>query len=266
MREAGWLVRVHAARAGLPKKISAEVVIVALRDPQIRPFAEDAARCGCVPATAVVLHLAGALGPEELDALRGHCRGVGRMHPMTAIADGRAAVWSGCWAHVEGDRAAVRAGRKLALSLGMVAWHEPLVDRGAYHAAGGMVAGGAVALVTAAAEVMSAAGVERRSAVKMLASLLASAAANVGRLGTEASLTGPMRRGDVARVTGHLRVVEGVAPRWRGLMRELLAAQVPISRAIGQAGEAELGQIEHVLGVSKSGRVSRGGTRRAEKV
>ena len=267
LRRAGWQVRVRAARGGMARRIEADVVLVALRDPQIRAWAQEVAERGSLAPGAVVLHLAGALGPEELAPLRGLCRGVGRMHPMVAVADGEAGgEWGGSWVHLEGDPAAVRAGRELARSLGMVGWAGRLRDRGLYHAAAGLVAGGAVALMAAALEVLEGAGVRRDRGVKMLAGLLRSAVSNMERLGVPGALTGPVRRGDVERSTGHLRAVARWAPGWAGLVGEVVLAQVGMARELGEATEIEYRQIEHAVRGSKRGIAARRAARPRKKV
>ncbi|HQP38644.1 MAG TPA: DUF2520 domain-containing protein, partial [Polyangiaceae bacterium] len=126
--------------------------------------------------------------------------------------------------------------------------------------------GGAVALMGAGLGGLGGAGVRRDRGVKMLAGLLRSAASNMERLGVPGALTGPVRRGDVERSTGHLRAVARWAPGWAGLVGEVVLAQVGMARELGEATEIEYRQIEHAVRGSKRGIAARRAARPRKKV
>jgi predicted short-subunit dehydrogenase-like oxidoreductase (DUF2520 family) len=67
-----------------------------------------------------------------------------------------------------------------------------------------MACGHFVALVDAAAEVLSDAGLSREEGRELLLPLIESTTANLRQSTTEGSLTGPFRRGDAATVGKHL--------------------------------------------------------------
>ncbi len=248
LRRAGWPVMLRAARRGLPKRINADLVVVAVRDSQVRALAESMAQAQVVPPRAVVVHLAGALGPEELAAVRDHCRGVAQMHPMLAFADRRKSpTMFGGHMQVQGDREAERVARAVARALGMVPRSMPGLDRAAYHAAGGIVAAGAIGLAQAAMQVLVGAGVAPKHVGRMLGPLLRSVGENLGRLGVAAALTGPVRRGDSERVAAHLRAVGRVAPGLMALVCESIRAQIPLARALGEAQAGGLPRIEALV-------------------
>jgi predicted short-subunit dehydrogenase-like oxidoreductase (DUF2520 family) len=244
LRKAGWQVTLRAARRGMPRRISADVVILAVRDAAIAQAAEELAGRVCV--TAVVLHLAGALGPEILGSLRGRCAGVGQMHPLVAIADRRTDL-RGAFAHVAGDRAAVLAARAIARAVGMRAVTVPGLDPAAWHAAGGLVASGAAVLVQAGMEVLIAQGIAPERACKMLGALLRSVAQNVLTLGLPHALTGVVRRGDATRAQAHLRAIGRVSTGHARLYREILAAQLPMALALGEADPAQLSGLSRLV-------------------
>jgi predicted short-subunit dehydrogenase-like oxidoreductase (DUF2520 family) len=248
LRKVGGNVTLRAARKGLPRSIAADIVIVAVRDRDVRPLAEAMRDAGVVPPKAVVVHVAGALDAESLAPLRGVCAGVAQMHPMIAFASARRApTLPGGHVRVQGDAPAVARARALAKKLGMVPRELPGLDTVAYHAAAGLVANGAAALAAVGAELLIRGGVPRGVAPAMLGPLLRSVAENVSVLGFPGALTGPVRRGDVTGLQKHLATLRAKLPGAVPLYLAAAAAQLPLARAIGDATPASLDAIEDEL-------------------
>jgi predicted short-subunit dehydrogenase-like oxidoreductase (DUF2520 family) len=228
--------RLHAARSGLPRVIDADIVVLAVRDGDLRPLAKAMAEARLVPKRAVVLHVAGALDSQALAPLRAVCAGVAQMHPMISFASTRFTPGlARGHMHVQGDRAAVARARWIARLLGMTARTIPGLDTIAYHAAAGLVANGGAALAAVGAELLGRAGVPVHVAPKMLGPLLRSVADNVEAIGFPEALTGPVRRGDLAGVEKHLATLRDKLPKAVGLYLASAEAQLPLARAIGEA-------------------------------
>jgi predicted short-subunit dehydrogenase-like oxidoreductase (DUF2520 family) len=250
LRGNGVKVTLRAARKGLPRAIDADIVVLAVRDRDLRPLAER--MVGVVSPRAVVVHVAGALGAEALAPLRGACAGIAQMHPMISFASTRTTP-SLARGNVllQGDAAAVTRARRLARLLGMTPRHVPGLDAVAYHAAAGLVANGAAALAAVGAELLVQAGVARDVAPKMLGPLLRSVGDNVEALGFPEALTGPVRRGDAAGVEKHLKTLRDKLPQAVGLYLAAAEAQLPLARAIGDAPAESFDAIARVLRAAK---------------
>jgi predicted short-subunit dehydrogenase-like oxidoreductase (DUF2520 family) len=252
LRARGVDTRLRAARRGLPRAIDADVVVLAVRDRDLEPLAVRLRDAGLVPEHAVVVHVAGALGPEPLAALRGSCAGVAQMHPMMSFASSR---WAPALVrgnvHVQGDPRAVSRARRLARILGMTPRTVTALDPIAYHAAAGLVANGAAALAAVGAELLVKAGVAPDVAPKMLGPLLRSVAENVEHLGFPAALTGPVRRGDVAGLEKHLATLRAKLPQAVSLYRAAAEAQLPLARALGDAPGESFDSIARALATAR---------------
>lgn len=250
LRAAGHAVVLRAARRGLPKKrIDADVVIVAVRDGDVPKVAAALAAGGLVGhAKVAIVHCAGALGPEALAAARVGKVSVAQMHPMISFAapDLLPELARG-QLHVDGDGAAVRAARRLGVSLGMTPRTIGGLDRVAYHAAAGLVANGAAALAAGGVELLERGGVDRATAAKMLGPLLRSVGDNVERLGLPGALTGPVRRGDAGAVERHLGTIGRLAPHLVGFYAAAGSAQLPLARALGEGAASSFDAIAEVL-------------------
>jgi predicted short-subunit dehydrogenase-like oxidoreductase (DUF2520 family) len=236
------------ASKGLPRAIGADVVVLAVRDRDLRPLAATLAEARLVPKRAVVLHVAGALDAEPLAPLRGLCAGVAQMHPMLSFASTR--IGPGLARGnvlVQGDARAVACARRIALLLGMTPRVLAGIDTVAYHAAAGLVANGGAALAAVGAELLVRAGVPSDVAPKMLGPLLRSVADNIELLGFPAALTGPVRRGDVSGVEKHLATLRAKLPQAVELYLAAAQAQLALARAIGDAPSENFDAIARLI-------------------
>ena len=238
---AGWkraklAVTLRPARRGLPKKLDADIVVLALRDRDLPDTVRALRDSKLLRAGTSVVHCAGALGPEPLAPLRELGVSVAQMHPMISFASttsfpslARGNV------HVQGDTPAVRRARSLAKALGMTPRTFPRLDTVGYHAAAGLVANGSAALAAIGRDVLVAAGVPKRDAPLLLGPLLRSVAENVERLGFPSALTGPVRRGDRSAIARARDLLATRVPDAVPLYLATVRAQLPLAREIGDA-------------------------------
>ena len=244
--------RIHVAnvaRRDLDRRASsaamgrATMVVLAVRDGEVSRVAE--ALVEVLAPTCVVLHTAGALGVDALDALHRAGFHVGKAHPLAAFAsERRAPSLADASLVIEGDRSALRGARRIARALGMrpvVAMH---VDPTRYHAAAALLANGAAALATHASRAFASAGVPAAAQAGMLGGLLRTVADNVATLGPDAALSGPVRRGDADTIARHLASLREVGAEAEALYAALVRAQLPIARSIGEATSAQLAAID----------------------
>jgi predicted short-subunit dehydrogenase-like oxidoreductase (DUF2520 family) len=206
------------------------------------------ATLGTLDPEAAVVHVAGSLGPGVLDPLRDTCAGVGQMHPLAAFAStSTTPALAGVSVHIQGDRTAVARARRAARCIGMKPWTHANLDAARYHAAAGLVANGAAALAAIATNVLVAAGVSRERAPGMIGPLLRTVGDNIATLGFPRALTGPVRRGDVATVKQHLRVIRATVPEAFDLYVACARAQLALARQIKDASPADLEEIGRIL-------------------
>lgn len=210
-RAAGSTAGVAAFSSAPPDiLLETEVVILAVRDQAITEVAQTLLGTGLVNKRHVLLHCAGAASAAELlGPVAGQVAGIGTMHPLSAIADGKISMRAlkGTVFGVEGDDAGrVMAGKLVAAISGIVL---PLdgTQMAAYHAAAALASNYLVATIDAAAAVLASAGVPADKAAQALIPLAEGALRNIAAHGTTGGLTGPVRRGDLATVSRHLDAV-----------------------------------------------------------
>jgi len=248
LRRAGARVTLRAARSGIPRRVRADLIVLAVRDGLVASVAREMADSGSVGAESAVVHIAGALGPDVLAPLRGACAGVGQMHPLVSFASrDTTPQLMGASVHVQGDRIAVARARRAARTIGMKPWTQKGLDNVRYHAAAGFVANGAAALAAIATELLVAAGIPRARTPGMLGPLIRSVGDNVESLGLPDALTGPVRRGDAATVEHHVQVIRATVPEAFGLYVESVRAQLGLARQIGDAAPEKLAEIARII-------------------
>jgi predicted short-subunit dehydrogenase-like oxidoreductase (DUF2520 family) len=193
----------------------ADVVLLCVPDAQI------AAAAAAIAPGPLVGHCSGATG---LDVLGPH-EGFG-LHPlMTVTRAGGKLAGAGCAIAGTTPRA-LGVARELGSSLGMRPFVIGDEDRVAYHAAASMASNFLVALESAAARVAATAGVERTMLVPLVR-----AAVEGWAIEGDASLTGPIVRGDEATVARHR---EAIGERTPDLLA-LYDAMADATRAVAAA-------------------------------
>jgi len=184
----------------------ADVYWLAVRDSQL------AEAVAVVPRDRVVLHAAGAIGPEVL----GHPLG-GVLHPMMTFPGPELGVPDvrGAGARVDGPPAARAAARLIASGLGMVVVED--IDPVAWHAAASMVSGHMAALLLDAADVLDRGRGDAEPRASSLLLPLALESLRRAAAGGAAAITGPAARGDDATVALHLARLGEEGPAYRAL-------------------------------------------------
>ncbi|MGE5184310.1 MAG: Rossmann-like and DUF2520 domain-containing protein [Acidobacteriota bacterium] len=234
-RAAGAAAGVAAFSSAPPDiLLEAEVVILAVRDQVIHEVAQMLVGTGLVNRRHVLLHCAGAASAEELlGGVADRVGGIGTLHPLSAIADGRAAMRAlkGTVFGVEGNEAGRRAAEKLVGALSGIVLELRSTQMAAYHAAAALASNYVVALIDVAAQVLATAGVTPEQAAQALIPLAEGALKNIATRGTTAGLTGPVRRGDAATIQRHLDALH-TRPDLADIYRALARRAVEIAARI----------------------------------
>ncbi|HWO24851.1 MAG TPA: DUF2520 domain-containing protein [Kofleriaceae bacterium] len=229
-RAAGATAGVAAFSSAPPDiLLESRVVILAVRDQDIGDVAAMLAGTGLIGKRHVLLHCAGAASARELlGGAAAQVAGVGTLHPLSAISDGKLAMRAlrGTVFGVEGDEAGRVAAGKLVAAMGGIVLPLDGSQMAAYHAAAALASNYVVAAIDAAAAVLAGAGVAPDRAAQALVPLAEGALRNISAQGTTSGLTGPVRRGDVETVRRHLKTLQDkpeLAEIYRALAKRAVA-------------------------------------------
>ena len=213
------------------------VLVLAVSDDAVSEAARLAAGRG---TCGLAFHLSGVLPAEVLAPLRRNATAVGSMHPLRAFTGAPDETLAGAFVAVEGDDAACDAAAGFARLLGAHAHRIPPGAKALYHAGATLAAGGAVALVAAAARAWSLAGIGEENSRSALAALAARAVAAAELHPFDEALTGPIARRDLGTVRSHRDALAGQPELLR--LYALLAEET-LARTPGRGREEELRAI-----------------------
>lgn len=209
----------------LPESLgSASVVLVTVRDAQLGDALRQLNAAALRPG-AVILHASGATDPPEASLLRDAGHAVGTLHPLVPLAnpDRAAAVLRDAWIGVDGDAPAIAASQWLAARIGAHTLTIPPGEKPRYHAAAVFAANFPTVVAALAERLLVEAGVIETEARAATLGLMKAAVSNLETGRPHDVLTGPIARGDVGSVLGHLAALANDAPA--------LDAYVTLSRA-----------------------------------
>jgi predicted short-subunit dehydrogenase-like oxidoreductase (DUF2520 family) len=185
----------------------ADIALIAVRDEAIP---EVSARIApYVARVGVVAHMSGFVPVMTLHGLRGAGTAIGGFHPLQTFPDAEtgASALAGSYVGIDGDELAVDMLTHLATSLEMEPFRLDDAARPAYHAAAAAAANFVVTALGVSADLFDSAGIDP----KVSRPLVERAVANVYDRGAKGSLTGPIARGDVETVVGHLTAAREVS-------------------------------------------------------
>ena len=264
LRQVGWRIgpvvtrsgahsraAVRAIGAGKPfatltsEAMDADVILLATPDDVVADVARQLAKlAGHKCRGKVVLHSSGALDDSVLRALARCGAATGSIHPMQTFTNNSQPNLKGVIFAIEGHSRARRAAGAMARALGGIPVPVTSSSKPAYHAAGTLVAGHALALTEAAAQLLIKVGFTRAHAVVTLLPLMRQMLDNFEKHGPRAAWTGPASRGDYATVAKHRAALRRY-PREFG---DSYATLVRLSaRVLAKNPNATLKQLERAL-------------------
>jgi predicted short-subunit dehydrogenase-like oxidoreductase (DUF2520 family) len=216
---------------------SADIIFITTPDGAIKSTCEAIAAGGGFRSGMLVVHASGA---QTLDLLRSasaagaYCA---VLHPLQSVPSMELGVTNipGSYFRVEADPEALATARELVKAMGgielvMPRWTSGKDSAALYHAGAVAVSNFFVALVDFGLRYYQALGADKKEALKAVLPLIKGTLANIEAAGIPDALTGPIMRGDVVTVKGHLQAMEQHAPELLPLYRELARHTVIVAR------------------------------------
>jgi predicted short-subunit dehydrogenase-like oxidoreductase (DUF2520 family) len=210
-------VAVLAARPELVSEVGAGAALVLVATPDRALEQAIATAEPSIEPGALVVHLAGSRGLDVFDDLKAKRPGVrvGALHPLQSFPSATVGLerLRGSWAATAGDPEV----SEIAYSLGLRTFEVSDADRPAYHTAASVASNHVIALLGQ---------VERLAATcnvpfEAFGPLVRASVQNAFALGPADALTGPIARGDLATVEGHLVALDpSERDAYRALARE----------------------------------------------
>ncbi len=222
------------------KASKAEIVFITTPDGEIKNVCERIALGGGLKPGSVVVHMFGAKSLELLDAAKssGSYRAV--IHPLQSAPSPAQGIKNlpGSYFRIEADPEALKAAKEIVKALGgvelaMPQWRSDKDSAALYHAGAVAVSNYFVALVDYGLQFYQALGADKQETLKALLPLIKGTLQNIESLGTTDALTGPIARGDVLTIRGHIEAIRKRTPELLALYEELARQTVSVARNKG---------------------------------
>jgi predicted short-subunit dehydrogenase-like oxidoreductase (DUF2520 family) len=136
---------------------------------------------------------------------------------------------------------------RLAALLGMQPLQLPPGTRAAYHAAASFSASFILSLLDEAVQIWAGIGLPQQQALQAMLPLARGTLQAAEKRGLAGALSGPVSRGDVGVVAGHLQALDSLGAEHGAFYRELSRRQLQLARASGRLDEQALQRLEALL-------------------
>jgi len=234
--------------------LSAEIILITTPDRSIKEVCDRIAAGNGFKAGSLVVHTSGAHTRDLLEAAtrQGAHRAV--IHPLQSVPSVEQGIkyLPGSYFRVEADPEALAEAQALVSALGgvelvMPKWSSDKDSAALYHAGAVVVSNFFVALVDYGLKFYTALGAEKQEALKAVLPLIRGTLENMETLGIPDALTGPIMRGDLQTVRGHLEAMGQRTPELVNLYKELARQTVSVARDKGSITPETAGELLNLL-------------------
>lgn len=227
----------------------AELVFITTPDREIAGVSEEIARQGGYRPGQVVAHTSGAHASGELVGVREAGALALSLHPLQSFADITTAMENlpGSYFALEGDEEALPVAKMVVSDLGGKAFNIRAQDKALYHAAACIASNYLVSLMHLCTGLYGKFGLGRDEAFRALLPLVQGTINNIGTVGPVEALTGPIARGDVNTVAGHLPALSSAGQLEDQLYRLLGLYTVGVAREKGSIDQTQAGELSGIL-------------------
>jgi len=183
---------------------AADILFISTQDGMIRTVAETLSAKALIKPGQVWIHCSGSLTSGVLRVKESLPIHYLSLHPLQAFASVEQALilLSGTHFGVEGDN--VELGEEIVRDLGGIPHHILAENKTLYHVGAVVASNYLVVLASMAVELFAEAGIQSEEALASLLPLMRGTLHNLEQVGLPQALTGPIARGDVQVVQGHL--------------------------------------------------------------
>lgn len=219
----------------------AEVIFITTPDDAIKMVCDELVKGGAIRGGSCVFHMSGALPSNILTSAKSKGASVGSIHPLQSLATRKEAVSNlpGSYYNIEGDKKAVTVARKIVKDLGGKEMVIPTKGKVLYHSGAVFASNYLITIFSAGIELLRTAGIPRSKALPGLLSLVKGTVKNIENVGIPMALTGPIQRGDISIIEGHILQIRRSSPDLFNLYCQLGKETVKIALEKGGISEKE---------------------------
>ncbi|MBN2398551.1 MAG: DUF2520 domain-containing protein [Deltaproteobacteria bacterium] len=229
--------------------LAASSILITTPDDLIKPVCDEIARGGGFGPGKRVVHMSGAGGLALLESARASGAQVATIHPLQSFVDIEGVIESipGSTFSITAEGEIREWAVRIVRDLGGVPFFVADADKPLYHAAACMASNYLVTLMHLVEEIYRDLGMDGEEAIRSFWPLVRGTLRNIEGKGIAQSLTGPIARGDVGTIRGHLKILGEKMPRLLDLYREMGLFTVDIALRNNSLPADRAGEIQSLL-------------------
>ena len=235
-----------------PQEITpeADLVFLTTSDSAIQEVCEGIAGKGGFHPGQIVVHTSGSLPSTILKAAKEDGALIASVHPLQSFADVKEAVKiiSSSIFNIEGDPETIPILTQLVKTLGGRPIPIETRQKPLYHASAVVACNFLVTLVYLSYQLFEDIGIPQADAAQALLPLIKGTVNNIEQLGPVKALTGPIARGDVGVIRGHLEALKIVDPRFTDIYRTISRLTVEVGIKKGTLSPEKGEEILQIVG------------------
>lgn len=214
-----------------------DALFMCVPDDAIPGVAQNLASTSIAWSGRVVAHTSGVLTTSVLDCITDRGASPMGFHPLQTFSAGSLpGAFEGIFIGLEGDRATVEFGKRLATDLGAQPLVIPPGAKARYHLAASVISNFSVTLAAMVEEIVQTVGYDWSEASQFFGPLVQATWNNLRLAAPGQALSGPIVRGDVKTVERHLKALEAHLPH---LVQPYVALAVHTLRVARESGRLQ---------------------------
>ena len=229
-------------------------IFITVTDDDIESVCTEIATQKGFNRNSIVVHCSGALSSDILSSARDACQCfVASMHPLQTFPTVDLAVkrLKGTYCFYEGDEKAQPLIENLAKRIGLRPVKISNSLKIFHHIAAVFACNYLVALMDTAMKLAELAQIETSIAWLAYEPLVLSTIENIAEMGTAQALTGPIARGDIQTITGHIEKLASVDPSLTSVYNIMGCHTVDVAEKKGSITSQKAKEIRTLLGFQK---------------
>jgi predicted short-subunit dehydrogenase-like oxidoreductase (DUF2520 family) len=229
---------------------NADLIFITTSDSAIEEVCEGIASKGGFRPGQIVVHTSGALPSTILRKAKERGALIASMHPLQSFADVSVAIkiLPSSLFCLEGDQEIIPLLAKLVRSLGGQPFSIETQHKLLYHAAAVVASNFLVTLAYLSYNFFEIMGITQKEASQALLPLIKGTVKNIEKLGPVRALTGPIARGDVNTIKGHLEALKGLDRKYSDIYSSISRLTVEIGI---RKGTLSTEKGEHIIKILK---------------
>ena len=252
LQKAAFVVGGEIRTTTAPQEITAgaDLVFLTTSDRAIQEVCEGIASTDGFHQGQIVVHTSGSLPSTILTAAKEKGALIASVHPLQSFADVKEAVKiiSASIFNIEGDQEAIPPLMELVKTVGGKPLPIETHQKPLYHASAVVACNFLVTLVYLSYQLFEGIGISQTDAAQALLPLIKGTVNNIEHLGPVKALTGPIARGDVGVIRGHLEALKTVDPRFTDIYRAISRLTVEVGIKKGTLSSERGEEILQIVG------------------